>query len=887
MLKSLKNRILAFFILLAITIGFTVFPLNYTYHLKLRSVQKRVTNLYELKTSFLQDQNSTHRFLSHEATEGYFFQTGICPSLEEHHVYRSTMEGIMEAQKYNGQPRYVWNDSLIRTITASYSLFCTTIDSLTLLLQQRGAGNTGLLGTLQHIEDRMLHGSSLQHQALELIQLRRNYQYSGDDSLSTKLLSHIVQLQSRTSGQDAVSMLLIDYKNQLDQLIRLNEKIGFNGSQGLLSQLNLLEYRIENDIDTLLICAREAGRIQEARLNALFGILAALLFMATLGLSVFLSRFLALHLEKLTGYISELATNDFHAVHSRLSMHRSTTEIRQIYLEFRNLVAQLRLREKQRDQALQNALESEHRYRELTDLLPQSVFETDRLGNIEYANNAWYKAFGYHREDVKQGLNLIEILQSHTQNNLFGIDKVENSDYVAIRKDGERFAALVYADNIYTGNSITGRRGIIIDATLRNKYIESLQRETVRAINSDKQKSSFLANMSHEIRTPMNSILGFANLLAMANMPEEQKGEFVEHIQSSGKILLNLIDDIIDIAKIEAGEIKIKPDVCQPARVIEELLNTFEGYKAGVGKGHIDLISKIPSDPMEIRTDPYRLRQILSNLTSNAIKFTDEGTVTISFVVKNEQWIEFSVEDTGMGLTQEELRKVFTRFQRTARSEEKNISGTGLGLAISKNLVELLGGQMWVSSVPNQGTRFWFHLPYAPVAGSGHKWTPTEFAQDYPQFNWNRKTILVAEDDDNSYTLLKSILTPTQARILRAVNGREAIEAVKITDAIDLILMDIQMPFINGIDATREIKKLRPTLPVIAQTASAMDGDKEKCILAGCDDYLTKPIHPENLLAKMSQFIPSAAKTNASSGSALSNKAQESSSFHTGNSRLN
>ena len=236
----------------------------------------------------------------------------------------------------------------------------------------------------------------------------------------------------------------------------------------------------------------------------------------------------------------------------------------------------------------------------------------------------------------------------------------------------------------------------------------------------------------------------------------------------------------------------------------------------------------------------------------DSVKFTEEGWVEVGMKIKNQRLLEFYVEDTGIGMTKDDLRNVFERFNRTKLSEEKKISGTGLGLAISKNLVEMLGGTMWVTSESGKGTRFTFEIPYIRVVNPSLE-KPKEIKK--LDLNWQNRKFLIAEDDDYGYTYLSHIFENTGVKLIRAHNGKEALEALSFHKDIDLVLMDLKMPVLNGFEATKQIKIDFPKLPVIAQTAFAMDGDRNKCLAAGCDDYITKPIHADSLLAKINQFI--------------------------------
>lgn len=543
------------------------------------------------------------------------------------------------------------------------------------------------------------------------------------------------------------------------------------------------------------------------------------------------------------------AVDDIHGIHPPYS------EIIPVYEAFRDVISKLGAREEQRDDALQKAEESLKRYQELADMLPQSIFETDSWGNYTYVNKAWYTNFGYAEKDLEEGLNLIETLICGSGDDILGFNKIENSYFQAIRQNNTRFPASVYTDNIVINGEIKGRRGIIIDITERVQFINDLQKETRKAKTADQLKSSFLANMSHEIRTPLNSIVGFSNLLALEQIPDDQKKDFVTYIRSSSEILLNLIDDIIDIAKIEAGELKITRRECNVNELGEELLIVADDLRAKYNKDHLTLnfVPEQQSEPLVIKTDPFRLRQILVNLVSNAIKFTRQGSIAFGYKIRDEKYIEFFVRDTGVGLTRSELELIFERFKRSGNPEKENIAGTGLGLAISRNLVQLLGGEMWVDSKPSKGSVFSFTIPYLKSASVNTESTTPANNED--SYNWKGKSILIAEDDITSFNFLKQLLIRANATVIHASNGLEAVEYCRTKDKVDLIIMDIQMPEMNGIEATKRIKNMFPDIPVIAQTAYAMAGDMEKIRMAGFDDYISKPVDIKKFLSLLNSRL--------------------------------
>jgi len=252
-----------------------------------------------------------------------------------------------------------------------------------------------------------------------------------------------------------------------------------------------------------------------------------------------------------------------------------------------------------------------------------------------------------------------------------------------------------------------------------------------------------------------------------------------------------------------------------------------------------------------IRTDPFRFRQIFANLLGNAYKFTEEGFIEFGYSIKENNILQFYVRDTGIGIPQDKLKIIFERFGQVDDSYTKNTRGAGLGLSITQRLVELLGGEISVDSKVGMGSIFYFTLPYEKIFVPV-KEIPSQIPE--PKIDWSEKTILIAEDEEDNFMLLEELLSDTKAHILHATTGKEAVEIVKKTQ-IHLVLMDINMPEMDGYEATRLIKKMNKNIPVVAQTAYAMSGEREKSSQAGCDNYITKPININELLSTISKFF--------------------------------
>jgi signal transduction histidine kinase/CheY-like chemotaxis protein len=402
-------------------------------------------------------------------------------------------------------------------------------------------------------------------------------------------------------------------------------------------------------------------------------------------------------------------------------------------------------------------------------------------------------------------------------------------------------------------NEAPGYKGILQDITKDKKVMKELLKAKEKAERSDRLKSHFLTNLSYEIRTPMNAILGFAELLNLEDLTIEQKLDYTRIIRQKGNTLLTMIDDGIELSKFETGNIPINKTEFEIYPLLKELYSDCEQKRIELAKNNIkvELV-----DPEEIKnekifTDSGRLQQMLSNLLSNALKFTEKGEIEFGYK-KSGKFHKFYVKDTGIGIPKEDQNIIFNRFQEIEETSSKRYTGGGMNLTISKHIVELLGGKIKVKSEVNKGSRFQISIP---VESSKNKISDMTEFDDTKTVNWKDRVILIAEDEDINFRFLEAILQKTQAQILRAGTGKESVELCRNIQKIDLVLMDIKMPDINGLEATKEIKSLRPSLPVIAQTAFATQEELNKCQESGCDDIITKPIDIKLLIRKINDLL--------------------------------
>lgn len=498
--------------------------------------------------------------------------------------------------------------------------------------------------------------------------------------------------------------------------------------------------------------------------------------------------------------------------------------------------------------------ESEENYRSIVEHSPDAILVHTRE-RILFANPSTLKLFG---ADTYEQISNMDPLSFVQENRRKDAREMINKVFETRAAQGYFESKFLNLKNEIIDVEVIGIpitylgepaiQTIARDISYRKKIENELIKAKERAEESDRLKTAFLHNISHEIRTPMNAVVGFSALLGEPDLTPQNYKEYIKVIIDSSDQLLAIVNDIIEISNIEVGilrEIRNEFDLNAQMMLVYQQFNS-----RAVAKGiEFRLHTSLSGNRAIIEADNIKLVQILSNLLSNAFKFTIKGKVKFGYILEGDH-IEFFVSDTGIGINEDQFDKIFERFYQVESTAARSFEGTGLGLSISKAYVEFLGGKIWLSSIPGKGTTFYFSIPYKQ---SKKQYIPEMESAERKGKPVPEKSVLIAEDDDNNFYLMKELLSDLNLKIIRASNGMEAVDAFKTGEKIDLVLMDIKMPLMDGYEATRQILEEKPDAKILAQTAYA--DDEIKAIESGCMGFISKPFVKDRFVSLVREYL--------------------------------
>jgi signal transduction histidine kinase/ActR/RegA family two-component response regulator len=532
---------------------------------------------------------------------------------------------------------------------------------------------------------------------------------------------------------------------------------------------------------------------------------------------------------------------------------KSFSEADKLIHELRVHQIELELQNEELLLAKEKAEFAQKEYAELYDFAPAGHLSLSKAGEIINLNRSTEQLLGKERSSlIKSSFGFfvspeMRALYNEFLKKVFRTDLIQTCELKLIMDDYSIRYVLVNG----VSSKIDEKCLVTLTDITPHKLMEhELIKARQKAEENDRLKSAFLANMSHEIRTPMNGILGFTELLKNLDLTGQEKESYIYIIEKSGNRMLNIINDIISISRIEALETEVVVSNTNINEQLEYIYNFFKP-EAEQKKLQLSINNALPKNEAFIRTDREKVYAILTNLVKNALKYTKSGSIEFGYEVKGE-FLEIYVKDTGIGIPDEYKDNIFERFRQVSDTLNRNFEGFGLGLAISKAYVEMLGGEIWVESNTEQGSTFRFNLPFISAINTKEQFQTGIRERIIPN---PKLKILVVDDDETSRLIMSLILRVFECQVIQADSGRDAVMTCRNNPDIDLVLMDIQMQGMDGYEATRQIRAFNKEVVIISQTALALIGDREDAIQAGCNNYISKPINNQAVLNLINQYV--------------------------------
>ena len=530
-------------------------------------------------------------------------------------------------------------------------------------------------------------------------------------------------------------------------------------------------------------------------------------------------------------------------------------EIKKINSELQKTIEEL---QEQKSLITREYHESDKFLNNLIQSAEDAISFYDKDWNLKYANPAFYSIIGYDSESYQSTEVIHPDDRDYFERRVKELKEngIFNSEVRLKHKDGHFITLSTRSVAVRDdAGEILGSLTISRDITKFRQIYEDLLKANLEAETSNRLKTSFLANISHEIRTPLNSVIGFSNLLLSNDISKEMKEEYVEHINHNSEKLLQIIGDIIDLSRLESSQIEISYEETSVSEIVNEVV---EEARKEIRRNEKSIILNVQNQFQDncdlIFTDRIWLKRVLSHIMDNAVKFTLDGSIVFSYLKENEDLV-FSIKDTGIGIGKENLVNIFEEFRQEIEGHHRPFEGLGIGLTLAKEVIDRMGGKISVESEKGIGSEFRFSIPYRPAGSTKARVKSMVTEQDSNLLNWSSKKCLIVDDNKDVLIYLARILTDTKIELLKARSGLEAIKIINEVPDLDIVILDMQMPEMNGIEVTKEIRKINKQIPIIAQTAFIFEDDKDIILQAGCDACLIKPIRKEHLLTMMSSFL--------------------------------